>query len=265
MTVQWWVAWVMGMWLVTSPVVWAATDQPDDSALAAEVEALASAEPAPAVSVPPPIRSPQHPPQQPRVMEYYLAEGDILNISVWQWPDLEQRDVVVRPDGKISFPLVGDVQSAGITITQLDQTLTEALMRYIKEPYVSISITKFGGYKVIVLGEVRSPGVYTTTREASLLEVVSLAGGFTPGAKVKNIVLLRGPTDQPDVQLIDLYQTMRGQTPTLHANVPILAGDIIYVPRTVMTDVKEAFNAVVPAINAVFQTVVGYQDLTQEE
>ena len=127
----------------------------------------------------------------------------------------------------------------------------------------------------MVLGEVRNPGVYllgeirtalgsTTmpTRETTLLEAVSQAGGFTPAAKLKSIILLRGPADHPAIQLVDIYRTTRGRTEDLRANVTVLPNDIIYVPRTVMTDVKEVANTLIPMINSVFQTVIGYDQLS---
>lgn len=112
--------------------------------------------------------------------EYTIGLGDILDVSVWQWPDLTMPSVIVRPDGKISFPLVGDVQAEGLTLTALDAVLTGRLEEFIKAPEVSVSIAQFGGRKVIVLGEVGSQGVYAPTGKTSVLEVVALAGGVSP-------------------------------------------------------------------------------------
>ena len=94
--------------------------------------------------------------------EYLIGIGDVLKISVWQNSDLNQ-DAIVRPDGRISFPLVGDVLAAGLTIPELDEELTQRLKDFLKYPEVSISIKKFGGKKVIVLGQVDEPGVYSVT------------------------------------------------------------------------------------------------------
>lgn len=105
----------------------------------------------------------------------------MLHISVWENPDLEQ-DVIVRPDGKISFPLIDEVQAEGLTISELDKVMTEKLKEYIRYPDVSISLKKMAGERIIVLGEVKSPGVYTLSGRKTVLEAVALAGGFTKDA-----------------------------------------------------------------------------------
>jgi polysaccharide export outer membrane protein len=125
------------------------------------------------------------------VVEYIIGKEDALSISVWQNPDLDQ-EVIVRPDGRISFPLVGDVAAAGLSITQLDQALSERLKEYIRYPEVSISIKKLGGKKVIVLGQIKSPGVYSVTGARTILEAIGLAGGFTDHAVCSSVVLIRG-------------------------------------------------------------------------
>ena len=108
----------------------------------------------------PAVASVAAPPTEER--EYYLDIGDVLDISVWQIPDLSRSEVIVRPDGKISFPLIGDVKTVGLTLTQLDNIVTEKLKTYVKSPEVSVMITRFGeqANKVVILGEIMSPGVY---------------------------------------------------------------------------------------------------------
>ncbi len=167
-------------------------------------------------------------------LEYIIADGDVLHISVWENDDLDQ-EVVVRPDGRISFPLVGDLPARGRTIVELDEMLTEQLKEYIRVPEVSISIRKLGGSKVIILGEVGHPGVYAVSGSKTILEAVALAGGFTKDAVVNSIVLIRGGFENPQVQRLNLKRPLlRGKD--LKQNVALQSEDIVYVPRTFISD-----------------------------
>ena len=166
-------------------------------------------------------------PEEPSV-EYIIGEGDILSISVWQNPDLDQ-EAIVRPDGRISFSLVGDIQASGLSITQLDNELTERLKEYIKYPEVSISIRKLGGKKVIVLGQVRSPGVYSVSGARTILEAIGLAGGFTEHAISSSVVLIRGGFQTPEAKRINLTRAIdRGD---ISQNISLESEDIVFVPK----------------------------------
>ena len=182
----------------------------------------------------------------PADFEYVIADGDVLYISVWENADMDQ-EVVVRPDGRISFPLVGDVVARGRTIVELDGTLTEALKEYIRMPEVSISIRRLGGSKVIVLGEVGRPGVYAVSGSKTVLEAVALAGGFREDAVVNSIVLIRGGFQNPQIQRLNLKQPLlRGRD--LAQNVTLQSEDIIFVPRTFIADVSRVLAQIVDPI-----------------
>lgn len=172
-----------------------------------------------------------------RFKEYLVNMGDILDISVWEWPDLKISDVYVRPDGRITFPLVGDVEAVGRTLKEIDQELTEGLTEYIKSPEVSVSIRKFGGKKVIVLGEVSSPGVYAPTGRSTLLEVIALAGGFSSTAVTSNVVVIRGDTVKSEAIACDLRRALKGGD--LSQNIATEPNDIIYVPRRFIANVSD--------------------------
>jgi len=159
--------------------------------------------------------------------EYIVGAEDVLNISVWQNPDLD-KEVIVRPDGMLSFPLVGDIRVSGLTVTQLDQELTEKLKEYIKYPEVSISIKKLGGKKVIVLGEVMSPGVYSLTGARNILEAVGLAGGFTNHAVASSVVVIRGGFNNPKAERINLTKALTGDR---RQNIALDSEDVIFVPK----------------------------------
>ena len=168
-------------------------------------------------------------------VEYIIGEGDVLYISVWQNPDLEQ-EVIVRPDGKISFPLVGDLTAANLSITQLDQRLTERLKEYIRYPEVSVSIKKLGGKKVIVLGQVRSPGVYSVTGAKTILEAIGLAGGFTDHAVSSSIILIRGGFAHPEAKRINISKAI--EMGDLRQNATLEAEDIVFIPKKFIANVN---------------------------
>lgn len=169
--------------------------------------------------------------------EYTISFGDILDISVWQWPDLKAENTYVRPDGKISFPLVGDVEAIGRTITAVDEELTERLKEYVKSPEVSVAIRRFGGKKVIVLGEVSGPGVYAPTGNSTLLEVIALAGGFLKSAVTSNVVVIRGNRVRSEAIACDLRRALKEGD--LSQNIATEPNDIIYVPRRFISGVTD--------------------------
>ena len=160
-------------------------------------------------------------------LEYVIGEEDILIIAVWQNPDLTQ-DAIVRPDGMISFPLIGDVLAKDRTVSQLDQEVTKRLKEYIRQPEVSISIKKLGGNKVMILGEVSKPGVYAVTGTKTILEAISLAGGFTKNSVASSVVLIRGGFENPKAERLNLSKALAGGA---HLNVALLSEDIIFVPK----------------------------------
>jgi len=183
---------------------------------------------------------PQPQPQTTQTLEYLIGEEDVLHIAVWQEPDLDQ-EVIVRPDGRISFPLVGDIQAAGLTIPQLDELISEKLKQYVKFPEVSISIQKLGGKKVIVLGEILSPGVYSVSGSKTLLEAIALAGGFTKDAVPSSTVLIRGGFANPQPQRLNLNQALKGD---LRQNVALQSEDIIFIPKKFIADLNYFLNQI---------------------
>jgi len=166
--------------------------------------------------------------------EYIIGEDDILQISVWQNPDLNQ-EAIVRPDGKISFPLIGDVQASGLSITALDEEITERLKEYIKYPEVSISIKKIGGSRVIVLGQVSSPGIYAVAGKRTIMEAIAMAGGLTRDAVPSSTILIRGGFAAPNAQRINLSRVLKGD---VGRNVVLQSQDIVFVPRKFISDVN---------------------------
>lgn len=171
---------------------------------------------------------------QPKVNQYLIGEDDNLRISVWQNQDMDQ-EVIVRPDGKISYPLVGDIQAAGLTIPELDDIITEKLKDFIKYPEVSISLRKMGGARVMILGQVSSPGLYSVTGARSIMEAIAMAGGLTRDSVPSSTVLIRGGFNTPNIQRINVAKVFKGD---LRQNVILQSQDIIFVPRKFVTDLS---------------------------
>ena len=177
--------------------------------------------------------------------EYIICDEDALHISVWQNPDLET-DAIVRPDGKISFPLIGDVQATGITLTQLDDEITGRLKEYLRYPEVSICIKKLGGQKVMILGEVARPGVYSVTGYKTIIEAISLAGGFTRDAVPSSVVLIRGGFENPQPKRISLSKALKGD---LRQNIELKSEDIIFVPKKFIADLNYFLSQVLEPVS----------------
>jgi polysaccharide export outer membrane protein len=121
---------------------------------------------------------------------YTIGPADLLDITVWNNVGLS-RTVPVRPDGKISLPLLDDVQAAGLTPKQLKDNLARRLSKYISSPEVSVIVREIHSLRVAVLGEVNRPGRYDLKSRATILDAIALAGGFSPYAARSKLVILR--------------------------------------------------------------------------
>src|ERR1700723_940450 len=121
---------------------------------------------------------------------YVIGAQDVLDVSVWKEPEVS-RIVPVRPDGKISLPLLNDVQAAGLTPAQLAVQITESLKKYVTSPQVTVIITTINSQRVYILGEVTRPGAFPMLPGMTVMQALSSAGGFTQFAKVKNIFVRR--------------------------------------------------------------------------
>jgi polysaccharide biosynthesis/export protein len=210
-------------------------------AVKGEVKAPAIKEKLPVAKVEAPVAKERSRARVPAV-EYSISEDDILKISVWQNPDLDQ-EVIVRPDGMISFPLIGDVLAKGLSITELDQEITSRLSEFVRSPEVSISLKKIGGSKVIVLGEILRPGVYSVTGSKTILEAIGQAGGFSRDAVPSSIILIRGGFSQPQAQRLNLSKALGGRE-VLKQNIALQAEDVVFVPKKFIADLNYFLNQV---------------------
>jgi len=159
---------------------------------------------------------------------YAIGPGDILEISVWKNPELTTT-VPVRPDGRISVPLLGDVQAAGMTPLALKQTLTDGYKEYVTAPGVSVVVKEIHSRKVYVTGEVATPGVYDLQPRAKLMQAIALAGGLTPYAKGSVIVLRDSRDGKQDRRYeVELKSILSGKKP--QDNLLLQPGDTLVIP-----------------------------------
>ncbi|MFH1867944.1 MAG: polysaccharide biosynthesis/export family protein [Candidatus Omnitrophota bacterium] len=178
---------------------------------------------------------------------YRIETGDVLEISVWQVEDL-QKEVVVRPDGKVSFPLVGDVEAAGYTIDEMAKDITDKLKTYIKSPQVSIIVNSFGGKKLIVLGEVGSTGIIRFTEPIRIMEALALSGGYLESAGLQNVLIIRGDLKgKTDVIVVNVKDILKGN---LRENIYVEKDDIIFLPRSFIGNVAYFVRQISPLLGA---------------
>jgi len=158
---------------------------------------------------------------------YVIGPQDVLDISVWKEAELT-RSVPVRPDGKISLPLLNDVQAAGLTPTELAEQLTTNLKKFVTNPQVTVIVTQINSQRVYILGEATRPGAYPLLPGMTVLQALSSAGGFTLFAKLKNIYVLRKEGGKQEKFPFDYKDVVKGKN--AEQNIVLKAGDQIVVP-----------------------------------
>jgi polysaccharide export outer membrane protein len=158
---------------------------------------------------------------------YVVGPEDVLYIHVWK-EDALSRAVPVRMDGKISLPLIDDIQAAGYTARQLKEILTKKLKEFVENPVVSVTVTEANSYKVYISGQVRAPGVYRLRSETTLLQIIPMAGGFTDWANQKKILIIRRESGQEKRLTVNYKKIVNGEDPA--SNIVLRAGDTIIVP-----------------------------------
>ena len=158
---------------------------------------------------------------------YIIGAQDVLGINVWKETELT-RDVPVRPDGKISMPLLNDVQAAGLTPTQLAAQITVSLKKFVTDPQVTVTVTQINSQRVYILGEVNRAGAYPLLPQMTLLQALSSAGGFTQFANLKKIYLLRQESGKQQKYPFNYKDVIAGKSSD--QNIVLMAGDTIVVP-----------------------------------
>lgn len=158
---------------------------------------------------------------------YKVLPGDLLQVSVWKEPDL-QLELLVRPDGAISFPLAGEISTHSKSVSDLQAELTTRLARYITDPVVTVSVTEVLGNKIYVIGQVNKPGEFIVNPQVDVLQALSIAGGTTPFADVDNIRILRRNNALQSALSFNYKDVIRGRN--LEQNVMLQSGDVVVVP-----------------------------------
>jgi polysaccharide export outer membrane protein len=158
---------------------------------------------------------------------YKIGPQDVLRIDVWKEAEIS-RAVPVRPDGKISLPLLNDVQASGLTAMELANNITEGLKKFINSPQVTVSVTEINSRRVYVTGEVSKPGAYPLLPNMTALQAVTSAGGFTQFARTKNIYILRNEGGKQTKYPFNYNDVVKGKRPD--DNITLQPGDTIVVP-----------------------------------
>ena len=162
--------------------------------------------------------------------EYVIGSQDTLQITVWQQPSLSLQSVVVRMDGKISFPLLDDVRAAGLTPLELKGRLVEGLAEYITAPHVTVILTVSRSKMVYVIGEVNKPGAVAVTEGMRVARALSLAGGFRTFADQKRVRIIRNMNGSGPIEFIFHYPSFASGD-NLAQNILLLPGDNLVVPE----------------------------------
>jgi polysaccharide export outer membrane protein len=163
----------------------------------------------------------------PNDAEYKIGPQDVLRIDVWKEADISRAEPV-RPDGRISLPLLNDVQAAGLTPIQLASVITEGLKKYITNPQVTVSVTEINSRRVYVTGEVTRPGAFPLLPNMTVLQALSSSGGFSQFAKLKGIYVLRNENGKQVKHPFNYKEVISGKKTEL--NIQLQPGDVIVVP-----------------------------------
>jgi polysaccharide export outer membrane protein len=158
---------------------------------------------------------------------YVVSSGDILEISVWKEEALTKA-VTVLPDGRIAFPLVGEVQAAGRSLAQIKDEMKEKLAPYVNVPLISVEVKQAGSMQVYVIGKVNNPGRFVLNSRINVLQALATAGGLNPFAKRNRIKIFRADGESTHVYLFRYDDVMEGAN--LDQNIWLQKGDVVVVP-----------------------------------
>ena len=164
---------------------------------------------------------------QPVDAGYLVQPGDTLSITVWKEQDL-QGDILVRPDGGLTFPLAGEIEASGHRVDDIRKALQARLTKYIPDPVVTVLVKKTDGSRIFVVGKVNRPGDFPLIRPMDVMQALSLAGGTTPYADVNGIRVLRREATGQQVFRFRYDDIRRGKD--LSQNMLLRSGDTVIVP-----------------------------------
>ncbi len=158
---------------------------------------------------------------------YKLGPEDTIEISVWKEPDLTKQ-IVMPPDGRITYPLIGEIKAAGLTVKQLQTEILKRLEKFVSDANVTVILFKAQFYKIYVTGKVNKPGEFVVGRPPYVMQAISMAGGLTPFASPGSIVILRNVGGKEEVFPFNYKEVSKGES--LEQNRILMPGDVVVVP-----------------------------------
>ena len=161
---------------------------------------------------------------------YVIGVQDSLDVIVWKDQEMSAQGVVVRPDGKISLPLVNELQAAGLTVEQLREAITKGAEKYVQEPTVSVVVKQINSLSVSIVGQVAKTGPYPLLRPTTVVELISQAGGVAEYAQTKNIRINRTENGKQVSKVFNYKDFLKGKPAALAQNIELKPGDIVTVP-----------------------------------
>lgn len=182
---------------------------------AAPVQLRTTTTPAPAAPAPPPPD------------DYVIGADDVLTIVFWRDKDMSS-DVTVRPDGKITLPLINDVMALGLTPEQLREQINTAAAKYLEDPGASVVVKQINSRKVFITGEVGKPGPYPLTMPTTVMQLIAIAGGLSEYAQREEIVVMRTERGKPVIYRFNYPAVSKGKYQ--HQNIVLKPGDTVVVP-----------------------------------
>ena len=159
---------------------------------------------------------------------FRLESGDVVRVHVWNEPNHSRDQVLVRPDGKISLPLVGDILAAGLTITELSKVIKRKIQTFVPNPRVDVSLVTARSYRVYVMGQVRRSGSFTAQSKLNVVKALALAGGLTPFAKGDSVVIVWKSPDGEKRIPFNYDEVLKGINQA--QNITLCRGDTVMVP-----------------------------------
>jgi polysaccharide export outer membrane protein len=195
--------------------------------------------------------------------EYVIGSGDEVEVTVWNHPEFA-RKVRIKPDGKISLPLIKDITANGVTPSKLTQAITDQLSKYIKEPKVSVIVTDYKSKKILVIGAINGPGLYQYEGNMTVFDAMGMAGGYNPHAQLKSILVIRGAadSDKPKFYVANLYRAIHDGDIT--QNVVLQPKDIIYVPKNFIGNFDDFLGYYFSKIQPIASSYLFYQTFEDE-
>lgn len=165
--------------------------------------------------------------EPPATPLYVIGPNDLLKIFVWKQPDMSGQ-VLVRPDGRISLPLVQDIQAAGRTPEELKKGIEESLKEYIEVPTVTVIVDAIQSYRVFVTGQVTKPGPIMVEKPITVLQAIALAGGFLALSKPAETVIVRSTAEGSTLFRFNYPEVIKGEH--FNQNITLKTGDVVVVP-----------------------------------